>query len=320
MKPLVVGAELDGRYRLERMLAHGGMSEVWVARHRLLERRVALKFMRVAGADARKLLLDEAKILASLRHPAIVEVYDCGLLEGEVPYLAMELIEGESLRERIAREGPMPARVAVRMLAPIARGLHAAHERGVVHRDVKPENILCVRGEGSPVKLIDFGISRLDHGERGPIDIAGTPAYMAPEQARGERCDRRADLWALGVTLYELMTGDPPFEGGDVSATLARVLEGAVAYPRKATGLDGALWRVVMTALRVDPSQRFATAALFADALDEWLGSLTRPSRPTLVERPQPSSTARETPSHDTEPNPLSTRLDALIREKLSNS
>lgn len=313
MRPLVVGTELEGRYKLERLLARGGMSEVWIARHRLLDRRVAIKFMRIAGDTARAHLLDEGRILASLRHPGIVEVFDCGLLDESTPYLVTELIDGESLRERLQRTGSLSAHDAVRLLLPVMRGAHAAHERGVVHRDVKPENILCERGDALRVKLIDFGISRWENGPSSPMDLSGTPAYMAPEQVRGERCDRRTDVWALGVTLYELLTASVPFNGRDVSETMALVLEGTVAFPRRARQLDGALWRSLMTALRVDPAQRFATVEQFALALEQWLASRdsTAP-RPVAVTPPSgvptPSTTA--TPS----------QLDALIREKLSDS
>ncbi|MFO0559145.1 MAG: serine/threonine-protein kinase [Polyangiales bacterium] len=309
----VAGTQVDGRYTLERMLARGGMSDVWIARHRLLDRRVAMKFMRVASDEARDALLDEAKILASLRHPGIVEVFDCGLHESDTPYLVMELIEAESLRERLTREGPMPARAAVKLVLPVVRGAHAAHERSVIHRDIKPENILCTSGAAPSVKLIDFGIARVATTAAAPFSASGTPAYMAPEQVRGEPCDRRSDVWALAVTLYELLSGAPPFDGVDITETLSSVLVGHVGYPRRARELDGALWKILMTALRVDPSQRFETAERFAIALEQWLegrDGARAESRPTPR---APVSVARA----DTESVPS---LDALIREKLSGS
>jgi serine/threonine-protein kinase len=194
-------------------------------------------------------LLDEAKILASLRHPGIVEVFDCGLHESDTPYLVMELIDAESLRDRLAREGPMPARATIKLMLPVIRGVHAAHERSVIHRDIKPENILCTSGATPSVKLIDFGIARVATGGAAQFSASGTPAYMAPEQVRGEPCDRRSDVWALGVTLYELLSGAPPFDGVDVTETLSAVLVGDVAFPRRAREFDGALWRTLMTAL-----------------------------------------------------------------------
>lgn len=295
------------------MLARGGMSDVWIARHRLLERRVAMKFMRVASDEARDALLDEAKILASLRHPGIVEVFDCGLHESDTPYLVMELIEAESLRDRLTREGPMPARAAVSLMLPVVRGAHAAHERSVIHRDIKPDNILCTSGATPSVKLIDFGIARVATSASAQFSASGTPAYMAPEQVRGEPCDRRSDVWALGVTLYELLSGAPPFDGADVTETLSSVLVGNVAYPRRAREFDGALWKILMTALRVDPTQRFETAERFATALEQWLegrDGARAESRPTPR---APVSVARA----DTE---SVLTLDALIREKLSGS
>jgi serine/threonine-protein kinase len=309
----VAGTLVDGRYVLERMLACGGMSDVWIAHHRLLERRVAIKFTRVASDKARDALLEEGKILASLKHPGIVEVFDCGLHERDTPYLVMELIEGESLRDRLTRLGPIPARAAVALMLPVVRGAHAAHERSVIHRDIKPENILCTSGATPSVKLIDFGIARVATSASGQFGVSGTPAYMAPEQVRGEPCDRRSDVWALGVTLYELLSGVAPFDGADVTETLSSVLVGHVRYPRHARELDGALWKILMTALRVDRSQRFETAERFATALEQWLAdcdSTRTESRPTVRAK---VSVARA----DTESVP---RLDVLIREKLSGS
>jgi serine/threonine-protein kinase len=201
-------------------------------------------------------------------------------------------------------------------MLPVIRGAHAAHERSVIHRDIKPENILCTSGATPSVKLIDFGIARVATGGAGKFSASETPAYMAPEQVRGEPCDQRSDVWALGVTLYELLSGAPPFDGVDVTETLLAVLVGDVAFPRRAREFDGALWRTLMTALRVEPSERFETAERFATALERWLegreGARLDPgaSRPTPL---TPTSVARV----DTESVPT---LDALIREKLSGS
>jgi serine/threonine protein kinase len=314
MTLLVAGVELDQRYRLERPLATGGMSELWIARHLLLDRRVALKFVRIDGDEASKLLLSEARILASLRHAAIVDVYDCGLLDGRVPYLVMEYIEAETMRERLQRARQLAAADAVEAIIGLCRGVHAAHERGVIHRDIKPENIMCVGGPRSnAVKLIDFGIASCRLHSRGPVSLSGTPAYMAPEQIRGDAADARVDVWALGVTLYELLAGAPAFEGGEVAETLLLATRGVVAFPRAAIGLDGALWRVLMGALRVEPARRWQSAAAPGDELEQWLRSRgERATERAISARPATDTSERAAKSEPT--------LDELIRKKLSSS
>lgn len=333
MNVLVAGVVLDGRYRLERLVARGGMSEIWRARHKLLDRPVALKFVRVDGDDARRLLIEEARILAALRDPAIVEVYDCGLLDGDLPYLAMEYIDAPTLRAALDAQGSLAIDEAVAVISSIARGVHAAHERGIVHRDIKPENILYAPdgAAGPAVKLIDFGISHRTDDARRVGSISGTPAYMAPEQIRGERADRAVDVWALGVTLYELVAGAVPFEGPNVSATLNAALEGHIPFPRQARGLDGALWRTITDCLRVDLKRRTQTALALAEALDRRATTArARESRPTMrspdvarrasrarEEAPtQSSSAARTEPSAVTQESDSS--LDQLLLERLS--
>ncbi|MDP3277312.1 MAG: serine/threonine-protein kinase [Deltaproteobacteria bacterium] len=321
---IVAGQLIDGRYRLKRLLARGGMSEVWVAKHEHLGRTVALKFVRADSAVMRALLLEEGKILASLRHPSVVEVHDCGMLAGKLPFLVMELVEGETLREELARVGRMSARTAVETLLPVVAGVAAIHARGIVHRDIKPDNILRTHGPARAIKLIDFGISqRTDSPQAGPL-FSGTPSYMAPEQVRGEQVDHRVDLWALGATLYEFMVGRPPFElDGQVATTMALALEGHVAFPRDVHGLDGGLWRVLMGCLRTDPGQRVATALALYEALESWLSKqVERQSAPTLqgegLRRSQPALDTTVTAQPDSGAELSS--LDALIRDRLTNS
>jgi serine/threonine protein kinase len=317
--PLSAGLEIDGRYVLEAPLGRGGMGEVWTARHRLLDRSVALKFLRSSGEALQRMLLEEGRILASVRHPAVVEVYDCGIFAERLPYLVMELVHGETLRATLDRERALTCRAAVELVIPVLYGVHAAHERGVPHRDIKPENILRTSGGASPVKLIDFGIAhqlsdRAAHGR-----FSGTPSYMAPEQVRGEPGDRRVDVWAMGATLYELVAGRPPFDGEDDSATMANVLEGNASFPRAAVGLDGALWKIIMSSLRVDPARRTASALDLAASLEGWLATSgrARSSQPNLVRESQPVvaagalSDARDAPERT---------LDELIRDKLSQT
>ncbi|MBL8685757.1 MAG: serine/threonine protein kinase [Myxococcales bacterium] len=336
MNVLVAGVVLDGRYRLERLVARGGMSEIWRARHTLLERSVALKFVRVDSDESRRLLIEEARILAAVRHPSIVEVYDCGLLEGAVPYLVMEYIDAPTLRGVLDERGTLTIDEAVAVIGALARGVHTVHERGVVHRDIKPENILYLadRAGGPPsVKLIDFGISHRASGKKHDGNVSGTPAYMAPEQIRGEPADRAVDLWALGVTLYELVAGDPPFNGADVTATLTAALTGHIPFPRAVRGLDGALWRTITDCLRVDLKQRTPSALALAEALDRRATTIrARESRPTIrtpeearrdaarLENEHTKSSAPTAPDAARSTEPGADSLDNILFERLSRS
>lgn len=335
MKPLLTGALLDGRYRLERMIARGGMSEVWSARHSLLDRRVAVKFITVDSAAARALVLDEARLLATLRHPAIVTVYDCGVHEESVPYLVMELVSGRTLRQQLEQRGPLDARHAASLVAWVARGAHAAHEAHVIHRDIKPDNILLDDPSSldhAAAKLVDFGISQRAERTSAALRFSGTPAYMAPEQIRGEPADRLVDVWALGVTLYELVQGSPPFGDQNVTDTMTAALDGVIPYPRAAKGVDGALWRIITDALRVDRALRTPSALALADSLEQWLDRRRRAieTSPTLrhVQSSAASSTdasnthtISNTPHLSVTASDASTpTLDQLILERLTKS
>lgn len=252
------------------------MGTVWAARHELLGRDFALKFARVPTRTEpalRTRFLHEAQLVGKLRHPNIVDVTDFGEIapDGDF-FLAMELLEGESLADRIANRGPLDSYEAVSIAADIASGLSAVHAIGIVHRDVKPENIFLARSStGSVVpKLLDFGISKewndVTTAQNAPL--TGTPAYMSPEQANGEtKLDPRTDVWSLGVVLYEMLTGKHPFVEQNYQALMTAIAERphAPLDPTVPLGVR----RLIDRCLSKQPEARHATCSELAIALRE---------------------------------------------------
>ncbi|MBL8607507.1 MAG: protein kinase [Myxococcales bacterium] len=261
--PLAAGAVIDGRFVLEAVVGEGGMATVWRARDRsAADRVVALKLLRGLGVQVAQRLFREAEILRAFSHPGVVRAYDAFATHGDV-VLVMDLVVGESLGQRLARDGRLAWREAARVTAAVAGALSAAHERGIVHRDVKPGNVM-LRADGAPI-LVDFGLAKAldplalaNAGWRTSTgSVLGTPAYMAPEQLHGERdIDGRADVWALGAVLYECLAGQRPFAGRGIGRMLRDVLRppsplGPLAGDAPATLVDAA-----MSALTFDRSAR----------------------------------------------------------------
>jgi serine/threonine protein kinase, bacterial len=223
----VLGSDaVVGSYRLLREIGRGGMGTVYEARHVVLPRRAAIKVMH---ADLRKQpgmatrVVQEASILEDIRHPGVVRVYECALLPDHRPYIAMELVEGETLASRLLHQGALGAIEVATLLAEICDVLAAVHARGVVHRDLKPDNILLTPCDRDfPLRVIDWGVARLGPLGRLTLDglTPGTPIYMSPEQAMGRNIAAPCDIYSLGVIAYELLTGHPPFDG----RTLAEVV------------------------------------------------------------------------------------------------
>src|SRR3954447_21807863 len=275
---------VDGRYRAIRRLGAGGMAEVWCAEDEVLGRRVALKLLGGRFAedpDFRERFRREAQSAAGLAHPNIVGIFDRSEWEG-TPYIAMELVDGRTLKEMVTERGPLPPAVAVNFVEQMLRALGYAHRRGIVHRDVKPQNVIIDR-EGT-AKVADFGIARAanssDMTQTGTM--VGTVQYFSPEQAQGLPVDPRSDLYSAGVVLYELLTGQLPFEGeAPVSIALKHVNERPVPPGQLRPGLPPALEAVVLRSMEKDPARRYQSADEFIAALE---AAMHAPTRPIVVE------------------------------------
>jgi serine/threonine protein kinase len=266
-----------GPYEVRKVLGRGGMGVVFLAHDPVLHRDVAIKVMAPQLAclpTARQRFLREAQAAAAITHDNIVTIHHIAEFKS-IPYLVLHYIAGPSLQECIA-SGPLPLSEVVRIGLEAARGLEAAHARGLVHRDVKPANIL-VEADSGRVRLTDFGLARATDDVRLTQSgaVAGTPQYMAPEQARGETVDQRADLFSLGSVLYALCTGKPPYEAGNTFALLRRITDdpapsARAANPEVPSWLDAIIARLHAK----DPSKRFQTAAEVAVVLEQHLGQL----------------------------------------------
>jgi serine/threonine-protein kinase len=304
------GPCLGGRYRMGALLGTGGMGEVWAARDLLLDRAVAVKLIGGALAGdgrAAERLRREARAAARLDHPNIARVLDLGEHDGR-PYLVMELLEGESLAARIDRVGPMPPAEAARIVAAVADALEAAHHAGVVHRDVKPGNVFLT--STGAVKVLDFGIaSAAGDAALTTGDLIGTAAYLAPERALGQRATPAADVYALGVVLYELLAGHRPFEAGsEVELAMAHVNADPPSLRQAAPSTPGFLVAACHNALAKDPSARPASAAVFVQ-----LVRAPGPTPPTTRPLPGPADSVRTAgpPPPATRPLPVAAAAPA---------
>ena len=269
-----IGNVLGGRYRLVELLGQGGMATIYRARDNELERDVAVKLLRPEyerDPDFGTRFRQEARAAGSLNHPNIVSVYDYGN-DPAGAYIVMELIDGEDLASVIRRTGAVPPRQAARLAADVASALAAAHGRGIIHRDVKPANVLVSRD--GRVKVTDFGIARAvaDAQLTMPGLTMGSVHYFSPEQARGEPTTAASDVYSLGIVLYELLTGRRPW-GGDSAAAIAMArLSGAAPLPSAVrAGIPPALDAIVRRAMSRDPAQRYQSASEMREALDAYL-------------------------------------------------
>jgi non-specific serine/threonine protein kinase len=271
---LALGTRL-GAYEIVGLLGSGGMGEVYRARDTKLDRAVAIKVLSTAAtvdADRLRRFRDEARAASSLNHPHILVIHDFGDVDGR-PFIVTELVEGETIGQRL-RAGPIEPSETIAIVTQVARALSAAHALGIVHRDIKPENVM-VRPDGY-VKVLDFGLAKLSDSTRGvdaptelrttPGTIVGTPRYMSPEQVRGLPVDRRSDIWSIGVMLYEMILGRPPFAGPTPADLASAILMSEPPLDGLASAAGGGVGRVVGRALSKNPLERYADAMeLIAD-------------------------------------------------------
>jgi len=261
---------LSDRYELGEILGFGGMSEVHLARDGRLHRDVAVKVLRADLARDPSFYLRfrrEAQNAAALNHPAIVAVYDTGEAEtaaGPLPYIVMEYVDGVTLRDIVHTDGPMPPRRAIEVIADACQALNFSHQNGIIHRDVKPANIMI--SSTNAVKVMDFGIARAIADSGNSVTqtaaVIGTAQYLSPEQARGDPVDARSDVYSLGCVLYEVLTGEPPFTGDSpVSVAYQHVREDPIPPSERHEGISADLDAVVLKALAKNPENRYQTAA-----------------------------------------------------------
>jgi serine/threonine-protein kinase len=302
--------EAVGGYRIIAELGGGGMGVVYVGEHVLLGRRAAIKVLRPEHSHQPELVqrfFSEARATTAIRHPGIVEVYDFGYTEDELAFLVMELLEGVSLGRRLAHGQTFPLPVALALSRRIALALSAAHACGIVHRDVKPDNIFLIRdGDGGPiaqVKLLDFGIARLVEGgvrsarQTNTGVVMGTPTYMSPEQCRGAgECDHRSDLYSLGCVMFEMLAGRPPFAGDSLGELLiSHISVPAPDVREHAAGVPADVAALIDRLLAKDPAQRLDSAQALVAALDgaiERHGVERRSSAMATVAAPAPGRTS----------------------------
>ena len=262
---------IDGRYATGNLLGGGGMAQVFLARDEVLDRDVALKILRERYAHDEPFVerfRREARSAAALNHPNIVQVYDQGHTEDGDHYIAMEYVPGGTLAQRIKREGPLDPREAAGLASRVAEALAVAHGRGIIHRDIKPQNVLLT-ASGEP-KVADFGIARAASANTMTETslILGTASYMSPEQVRGERVGPSSDLYSLGVVLYEMLTGEPPYTAENPLATAMKHVEEPPRHPRDANpGIPEGLDALTVKLLAKDPGDRYASAAELAEDL-----------------------------------------------------
>lgn len=316
---------LSDRYELGEILGFGGMSEVHLARDMRLHRDVAIKVLRADLARDPSFYLRfrrEAQNAAALNHPAIVAVYDTGEAEtptGPLPYIVMEYVDGVTLRDIVHNDGPMESRRAIEVIADACQALNFSHQHGIIHRDVKPANIMI--SKSGAVKVMDFGIARALADAQSVTQTAaviGTAQYLSPEQARGEKVDARSDVYSLGCVLYEILTGEPPFVGDSpVAVAYQHVREDPVPPSQRHADITPELDAVVLKSLAKNPDNRYQTAAeMRADLVRVHSGE--QPDAPKVFTDAERSSLLSSSPSHErTEPiDAMPAPVDYADRER----
>ena len=302
----MIGTLAAGRYRILKLLGEGGMGQVYLAEHVAIEKRVALKILRAELAGKGEIVTrfqQEAISASRIKHPNVLDVFDFGQLENGRFFLAMEFLEGNDLADELSKRRILGVESGIRIALQMCRALAAAHEKGVVHRDMKPENVFLQRtGDGEEiVKIVDFGIAQLRSKDEEAVQtkrrltrtgmIFGTPEYMAPEQAGGKHADPRSDIYSVGIIMYEMFTGAVPFTGDTFLGVLAKHLsdptpEMPAICPE--ISISSSLQGVIMHALEKEPTARYQTMLEFAHAISATSDAAALGYRPT-----QPASSER---------------------------
>ncbi|MEO8900085.1 MAG: serine/threonine-protein kinase [Polyangiaceae bacterium] len=306
----LIGSVVDNRYEVLSVVGEGGMGVVYEIRHRALGKRFALKALRKGLATDGEIaarFIQEARTAASVSHPGLVEITDFGALPTGQPFFVMELLEGQSLASLIRSGGPIPSGRAVDIIRQVAEALGAVHERSIIHRDLKPDNIHIspVEGGRDRVTIVDFGLARVIGASRlTRAGVAfGTPHYMSPEQAMGEATDHRTDVYSLGVVMYEMFTGNVPFEADSYMGVLTKHMYMAPVPPSQLAGTAqlGALEAILLRCLEKKPERRYATVRDLSVDLDRVMaaGDTTALLMPTRAAKRSLLVDALERPSQD---------------------
>ncbi|HEX5100150.1 MAG TPA: serine/threonine-protein kinase [Polyangiaceae bacterium] len=319
---------LAGRYRLELRLGQGGMGAIWRAEHLVLQAPVAVKLIdreAVPDEDTLARFLREAKSAAALRSPHVVQIIDYGV-EGPIPFMVMELLEGENLAQRLKRLRRLSRQDTARVLTHVGRAVGRAHEAGIVHRDLKPENVFLVKNEDDEIaKVLDFGVAKVERAAlEGPEgtrtrtgSILGTPYYMSPEQAQGNKTvDSRSDLWSLGVIAFECLTGKRPFYSDGLGDLVLTICVRDLPVPSDIAPVPLGFDAWFAKACARDPENRFQTARELTDALRESLGLDVKET--TGFDSPDVSVASNASPS-SRPPSSLQSEMPTMVRDPESS-
>ncbi|MBI3204873.1 MAG: serine/threonine protein kinase [Myxococcales bacterium] len=321
------GMLIGNNVRLVRLLGQGGMGAVWVANHETLHTQVAVKFMITEmseSAEAVTRFTREASAAAQIKSPHVVQTFDHGVTNDGIPYIVMELLEGEDLAVRVSRDGALPPRAVAVILSQVCKALGRAHSLGIIHRDIKPENIFLSDQDGELlVKVLDFGIAKRSEDAAlsmtGTGAMVGTPYYMSPEQVMSAKgVDARTDLWSLAVVAYQALTGKVPFDAETMGALCVAINAAVFAPPSVQTpGLSHAIDSWFATALARDPSARFQSAKELAAAFQRAAGVLDPATAETSGLLPAPrtllSSVERPPAAEPLMPASAGTLMEASV-------
>jgi serine/threonine-protein kinase len=307
------------RYRLEGLLRRGGMGSVWCAEHLELKSKVAIKVLDPEIARDRVMVqrfLREAQAAAALRSQHVVQILDYGV-DDDQAFIAMELLDGETLSERIARSGPVPPAELFRFMADVLRAIHKAHEAGIIHRDLKPDNVFICKDEPEYAKVLDFGVAKVKKGSLADMAatgtqtglMLGTPYYMSPEQAQAKAIDGRTDLWSIAVMAFEGLLGRRPFKADSLGDLVLAICTTPTPVPSRFGPVPAGFDEWFVRGTQRDPARRFQSAREMAEELDAVLRPDPTPGIKRFVTSPGPSRAQLQTvPPVVT---PVSSRLNA---------